>query len=135
VHLVQVEVVGTEPAQRCLHGPQDVPAGAPRAVVRTVGAGHVHAELGGEHRLVAPSPQRRADQLLRGAVRAAVDVGRVEQVDPEVECGMDHRAGTVRVHPAPEVVAAEPDHRDHQPGTAQPAVAHVCHATTVSGGG
>ena len=79
-------------------------------MVRPVRAAHVHAELGGDDRLVAPALQRRAEHLLGRAVRVAVDVGRVEEVHPEIQRGVHHRAGTVKIHPTPEVVATESDH-------------------------
>ena len=49
------------------------------------------AELGGEHDLVAPAPDRLADELL--VRERAVHVGGVEEVDAEVERAVDGRDG------------------------------------------
>ena len=80
------------------------PASAP---VRSASIGH--AELGGDHHLVAALAQRPAQELL--ALGAAVDVGGVEEGDAGVEGGVRPRRRGVLVDPAAEVVAAQPDHR------------------------
>ena len=67
------------------------------------------AELRRDDHVVAPRAERPAEQHL--ALRAAVDVGGVEEGDARVERGVDHRRGRRLVDPAAEVVAAETDHR------------------------
>jgi hypothetical protein len=90
--MVEVEVIGLQPAQAVLTGLADVVG----RQVPVVGAGaHRLIQLGREHDPV-PAPalgQPAADDLLRGAVallhvgrlRPAVDVGGVEQVDAVLE--------------------------------------------------
>jgi hypothetical protein len=65
--------------------------------------------------------------LLGGAVRGAVDVGRVEQGDAGIEGGVHHRAGAVGVQLAAEVVAAESHDGDDEAGRTEAAVAHLTH--------
>ena len=55
---------------------------------RAVRAAHV-AELGGEHAPVPAAAQRAPDQPLVG--ERPVDVGRVDEVDPELDRAMDGR--------------------------------------------
>ncbi|HRE42384.1 MAG TPA: hypothetical protein PKY87_00260 [Terricaulis sp.] len=43
--------------------------------------------------------------------------GLIEMVDAEVERRVDHPLRAGKVHPAAEIVAAEPDRRDPQPRT------------------
>jgi hypothetical protein len=131
VQLVEVEVVGLEPAQRGLDRAHDVPPGAAGAEVVAVDPLHVHAELGGQHDVVAPALEGGAEQLLRGAVRGAVDVRGVEQRYPGVERRIDDLAGAVRVELAAEVVAADADNGHDQARRTQSAVAHLCHRPTL----
>ena len=82
VDLVQVDVVGAEPAQAGVDLGHDRLARQPGAVRARA---HPAVDLGGDHDFVAPREvgQRTADDLLAGAVR--VDVGGVEEVDAQVE--------------------------------------------------
>ena len=64
---LEVDVVGAEPAQRRLDGAHHVAPGAPGAVVGAVAAAHVHAELRGDHHVVAAAGEGRAEELLRRA--------------------------------------------------------------------
>lgn len=84
---------------------------------------HGHAELGGQDDLLAPRAHDRAHVGL-GATAAAIHVRCVEQGDAGVEGGVEHGlcAGFVQLHA--EIVAAKPDSRDAQTGTAQIAVFH-----------
>ena len=76
-------MVDLQPPERGLDRTAYVGARATDAVVGAVGALHVHAELGGDDELVAPSLERLADHRLAGAV-TAVGVGGVEQGDADV---------------------------------------------------
>jgi hypothetical protein len=118
--LVEVDVVGLEPAQARLDRPADVAAGATRLLLV---AAHPRAELGGEHDLVPAALEDLAKERLRPAA-VAVGVGGVEQVDVLVDGGVDNGAGPLQVQARAEVVAAEADHRDGQAGGAELAVAH-----------
>jgi hypothetical protein len=61
VYLVEVDVVGVQPAQGGLDLADDPPAGA-APVVRVLT--HRHEELGGQDDVVAPASKRLADDLL-----------------------------------------------------------------------
>src|SRR4029450_10674626 len=69
--------------------------------------------------------------VLRRAVWGAVRVGGVEKVDPDVERRVHDRPGAVGVQPAAEVVTTEADNRDHEAGTAEPAVPQIAHDPSV----
>ncbi len=86
VQLVEVDVVGAEPGQAVLDGRAHV-GGATPPLVTLVGC----AELGGQHDLVAPRPERGAE--VRLALGAAVDVGGVEEGDAGIERGADDGSG------------------------------------------
>ena len=131
VHLVEVDVVGPQPAQRRLEGADHVPPGAAGVEVVAVQAAHVHAELGGQHHLVAAALECGAEALLGAAVWGAVDVGGVEQGDSRVERRVHDLAGAVDVELAAEVVAADADDGDGQARIAKPAVAHLTHDPTL----
>ena len=119
VQLVEVQVVGAQPAQRGGHGAADI---GPAALGPGRGpVAHVHllmAELRGQHDLVAAAAQYLAEQFL-GAAAVAVDVRGVEQGDARVDGRVHHGPGLLQVQPAAEVVTAEPGH-----GHEQPAVTH-----------
>ena len=105
--LVEVDSVGAEAPQAAFDRLGD-PAGAGAGVAGiVVDRGD---ELGGDDDLVAPAGERATQVLLRA--RPAVDVGRVEEVDPGVEGGMDDRGAALLVDAHPEVVAAQPDQAD-----------------------
>ena len=70
VQLVEVDVVGLQPAQARLHRAADVATRAAYAVVLAVRALHVHPELGGHDELVAATLERLPEHLL-AAARAA----------------------------------------------------------------
>ena len=110
VHLVEIDVIGAQPAQRGLHGAHDVAA---RSALQCLGGVHGHAELGGQHDGMAHLADHLAHQRL-GAAFVAIDVGRVEQGDAGVKRGMDHRSGLLEVKPATEIVAPQPDGRHAQ---------------------
>ena len=124
VLLVQVDVVGAQPAQRLGDRTPDVGAAALGAGRRPVP--HVHAlatELRGQHDLVTA----RAEDLAQGALGSsapAICVRGVEQGDPGVDGRVHHRARPVHVEAAAEVVAAEPDDRHQQSRLSQGPIAH-----------
>ena len=134
VHLVEVDVVGAQPAQGRFHRPYHVAPAAPGTPVRPVGAVHVAAELGGDQDVRTPAVglQRGAEELL-GAALVAVDVRGVEQRDAVIDGRVYHRSGPGGVDLAAEVVAADTHDRDGKARGAEPAVAHVSHAGSLSG--
>jgi hypothetical protein len=85
---------------------------------------HRHAELAGQHDVLAHVAQHQAHRRL-GPAALAVDVGGVEQGDAEVECLVDHRLGGVLLDAAAEVVASQPDGGHAQTGFAEVADFHV----------
>ena len=131
VHLVQVDVIGLQPTQARLAGAPDVVGGQP-AVVGAESHRLVH--LCGQNDVVAvpAAVQPSADGLLRDAVsllhvrglRAAVDVGGVEEVDARIDGGVHDRETGRFVHRVAEVHGAETDPADQQTGTAQVPVGH-----------
>lgn len=129
MQLVQVDVVGPEPYERCRARPADVAGGhvgagdgPPGLVVRV-------AELRRDHDIVAPPPQGAAENAL--AVPGAVRVGGVEERDAQVDGPVDgaNRLGVVHRAPAiglalederpPDRPAAEADRADLRPGPAE----------------
>ncbi len=122
VQLIQVDPVGVEPAKAFLDGNAD-PSARSAAVPH---APRRMAELGGDHGLLAPSLERRAEHLL--ALSAAVDVGGVEEGDPLLERRV-HDARRARcVDAAPEVVATEADDRRLEHASADGACLEIAHA-------
>ena len=67
-------------------------------------------ELGGQHDVVAPPTERGGTPLLAGEIR----VGRVEEVDPRLECGIDDWQDLSLRHGEAEVVRPQPDDRDRE---------------------
>ena len=78
VLVVEVDVVGAEPLQGSLEGGADVRRAAVEVTGATAGVGD-HAELGGQHDLVAAVPDGPADEFLVG--ERPVDLGGVDQGD------------------------------------------------------
>jgi hypothetical protein len=111
VLIIEVDVIDAEPSQRRLGALAHVFGPAVDAEERPVLAAHV-AELGRNHRAVALAAQRLPEQLL--VDERPIHVGRVEEVDAELERTMDGRdrlgvvARTVELGHAH---AAEPDRR------------------------
>ena len=105
MELVQVHVVGPEPAQAVLQGLFHVRRRRPFSVV-VQGA----AELGADDHLWAAFADRPAEVLL--AAGASVDIGGVEEVDAGIERRRNYLRARRLVQSAPEVVAAEADQRD-----------------------
>ena len=84
VDLVEVDVVGAEPAQAGLALADDPPA---RVAVMFGSVAHRAVHLGREDDVVAAAGERLADDLLRLA--GGVHVGGVDEVDAGVERGVD----------------------------------------------
>src|SRR5204863_5519338 len=100
-------------------------SGRPRRLA--VLAAHVRAELGRQDDPVAPAPQHLSEQPFAPSP-PAIDVRGVEELDAALQSGVHHGAGPVEPHPAPEVVASEPDDRNLEIPELAPA-----HARDVSG--
>jgi hypothetical protein len=84
VLVVQVDVVGAEPAERALNCDPDVRRAAVHALAACVGH---EPELGRQDDLVAAALDGTADKLLIGV--GAVDLRGVDHGDAEVECPVD----------------------------------------------
>jgi hypothetical protein len=123
VHLVEVDVVRGQPAQRALDLADD-PATRVAALVRVVVV-HGAVELGGEHDVVPAALERLADDLLGLAAR--VDVGGVDDVDPGVQGPVDDADALlmVRVAPGPEHHGSQGERADLDAGPSQVAVVHA----------
>ncbi len=122
VRLVQIHVVGLEPAQRAVHGLEDVLAG--QATVVGPGAGrpvHLREDL---DRLTPHPVQRPAHHLLRAGPR--VHVGGVEGGDSLVERCRDAGLGGVLLYlrPVGDPVSVG-DLADHEAAAAQMTMLHA----------
>ena len=94
--LIQVDVVGAEPAQAVLHlAHYSQPGVAPLVDALP----HVAVHLAREHDVVAAALQRTADDLL--GLPGRVHVGRVDEVDAAVDGGVDVPHAVVHVGVAP----------------------------------
>ena len=122
VDLVEVDPVGAQPPQRVLDRPHDPAARvAPLVGVLT----HRVVELRGEDHVVAPAAgERLADDLLGLAL--AIDVGRVDEVDPGVERRVDDpdRLVVVGVAPRAEHHRAKTELADRHAGATQLTMLH-----------
>jgi hypothetical protein len=128
MRLVEIDAVGLEALQRILDGLRDVFAREP-----LLAAGHLHADLGGEHELLAPSAAQRdpvADDGLRFAARIAgrplrIDVGRIHQVEAVPGERVEQPERGRLVHRPAEHVPSEGERRDFDPGAAQGTQLHA----------
>ncbi len=89
VLVVQIDVLDAEVRERPVDRLAHV-LGTPDDRATAVGI-HVVPELGREYDLVTPPRDRAADELLVLAHAMPVDVGGVEEEDPELERAMDRR--------------------------------------------
>ncbi len=126
VHLVEVDVVGLQPLEAGVARPADVER-RELALVRPLP--HVPVELGGDDHLLAPAPalgEPAPDDLLgrAAALGAAVDVGRVEEVDPGVERRVHDGERRRLVGLGTEVHGAQAEAADGEAGAAEVCVAH-----------
>ena len=129
VDLVQVHVIGSKPLQAFVDLAQDGFARQP-AAVRPLA--HHAKDLGGDNDLVAFCKvlQGTPEDFLARAQR--IDVGRVKEVDPQLQRLLDDRAAVFLVqHPfvdparcISEAHAAETDARDLHTGRTQTSVFH-----------
>src|SRR5439155_14471221 len=105
MELVEIDPVRSEPAETVLAGASDVVGLRPFSF-----RVDLHPELRGQDDPVASPLEGAAQELL--ALRAAVDVGRVEESDSGVECGVDDCPRCLEVEPSAEVVASETGDRN-----------------------
>jgi hypothetical protein len=119
VHLVHVDRVRAQAAQRPLGRPANVVARAARQVRAAV---HRLAELRRDHDAVEAAGERLSDVLLARPLR--VDVRGVDQRDALVECSLDDGARFLEVTAGAEVVRSEADDRDLRSALAECPCAH-----------
>jgi hypothetical protein len=121
VHLVQVDPVRAQAAQRVLDRPDDPP---PRGAALVGIVAHRHEELRREHDVVAAALECLADDLL--GLTGGVDVGGVDEVDPRIEGAVDDadRVVVVGVAPGAEHHRAEAELGDLDAGASEWAVVH-----------
>src|SRR5205823_3624513 len=118
--LVEFDVIGVEPLQARLDGRHDV---APGSALPSPFPVHRPGKFAGEHDLVPPPGEGTAELSLRPAA-LAIGVGGVEKGDAEIE-SLVHDGARRRIIDAPaEIIAAEPNRRDDQPGTTEIALLH-----------
>ena len=121
MHLVEVDIVGPEPAQRIVERPGEP---TPRAASPVGIVPHGVERLGGEDDVVAPALECLPDDLF--GLAAAVHIGGVDEVDPGIERPVDHPDALVviGVGEAPEHHGAETVGADRDAGAAERAVVH-----------
>ena len=124
VLVVEVDVVGTEPPERSLEGGADVGRGAVE-VARTTASVGEHAELGGQHHLVAATPDGPADEFLVG--ERPVDLGGVDQRHPQIERTVDGADGLVVVRAGSGVGGGHAHGAEADSGNRQTAQIDVLH--------
>ena len=111
MELVEVNVVGAQPAQARLDLGHDVIA----AVAPVVGAVvHLPADFGRQHHLIALAGHRAAEQFL--AATETIGVGGVEEVDTHVEGRADQPLRLVGVEQSTKIGAAQTEPRYFDPG-------------------
>jgi len=126
VELVEVDVVGAQPAQRGLDRVEDVPAR--HALVPGLRP-HPADALGGDDEVVAAALQPAAQDLLGAAGGAdvpaeGIDVGRVQEVDAGLGGGVEDGPAVRLVALQAEGHGAQAELRDLQAGAAEPRVLH-----------
>ena len=87
---------------------------------------HRARELGGQHDALAAVAEDLAEARLGAAPRVAVSVRLVEKVDAEIERLVHDLPCLLEVDTAAEIVAAEPDHGDAEPGLPEISLFHKC---------
>src|SRR6185436_3818228 len=102
MQLIEIDVVGAEALQAVVTRPAHVLG--PRALALLVDR---HAELRRDDRLMSTRRQRPSEVLF--ALGRAVDIGRVEEVDADVERRVDDAFRGRFVDAHPEIVAAQAD--------------------------
>ena len=126
MHLVQVDMVGAQPAQRVIAGPADVQRGQ-EPVVRPLPLAAV--QLGGQHRAVpaaAALAEPAANDLLGHALGARLSVGvrSVEEVDPVLVRAVHDLVRRCLLGDRAEVHRAEAEPADRDAAAAQVGVVH-----------
>src|SRR5213594_15581 len=66
---------------------------------------HFHCEFRGDDRLLTAALERLSEKLF--ALAAAVNIGRIEKVDPGIERGIERGRGSRGIRPPTEVVASQ----------------------------
>ena len=122
VQLVQVDAVGLQRLERPVARRDDVLTPVP---LGRVALAPRHADLGGEHDVVAPAVrgERGADDPL--ALATGVHVGDVDHVDAAVERRVDHPGRRRGVGRIAEVHGAEAQRRDGEAGGAEGSLLHA----------
>ena len=130
VHLVQVDVVGLQPAQAVLDLADD-PAARVAAHVGILA--HLAVRLGGQHHVVPAAAQGLADDLLRLPRR--VHVRGVDEVDAAVQRGVDDPDAVlvIGVAPGAEHHRAEAVGAHLDPGTAERPHPHAVRLPDIAG--
>lgn len=126
VELVEVDVVGREALQARIEGAADVQGGKPGFVGPVL---HGAVNLGGEHRplpALAALGEPAAQNFLGPApvLGAAVDVGRVKEIDARVQRGIHDRVGGRLLCLRPKIHGAQAEAGNLQARAAQLAVLH-----------
>jgi hypothetical protein len=135
VHLVQVDVIGAQAAQRILAGPADVQGGQV-AVVRPLPLAAVH--LGRQHGAVPAAAARGepvAEDLLGDPLgaRPAIGVAGIEEVDPGLVRPVHDLVRVVFTGRRAEVHRAQADPADREAAAAEVGVVHAAHGMTGRG--
>src|SRR5437899_3135149 len=127
VHQIHVDVVGAQTAQAVVDLAQD--RGATGVAAGRTARARDDAALGGDHRLVAPTVQCRAERLL--GVAGAVRGRGVEAGDALLERAANGAHRFAVVDPAVAIAAhrpaAERDRRDVEAGVPELALLHAAH--------
>jgi hypothetical protein len=127
MRVIEVDVIGAQPAQAVLDLLNDVAARQPGGRVEATFPG-----LGRDHHVVAPAGERTAQDQLCGFAfggwrrtwpvegrRSSVHVGGVEEVDAEIKRRLNHMLGFLRVRRNAECGRAQTDLRHLHPGRAE----------------
>ncbi len=97
MHLVEIDVIGSEPLEARLHRVNDVD---PRTTAVVGARPHCMFELRRQHHVLARDAerfQRTTDDLFRLTVR--VDVGSVDEIDPGIDRSAQDRVDRVLIDP------------------------------------
>ena len=126
MHLVQIDVVGLQSAQRAVYRIHDVLAGCPP--VPALGAHGTYA-LGGHHEIITAAFEPPTHDFLGaphgGAVTAQrINVGGVDERDTTFGRGVEDGMAGVLLTLVPERHGAEAQSGDGQSGTAEASVLH-----------
>ena len=104
MQLVEVDIVGPKAVEAVLQGALHIFGSRPSAL-----RAHGHPEFCCDNHVRSLLAERHADLF---ATSAAVDICRVEEIDPCVECRPNHFGALPLVCPPAEIVATEAYQRD-----------------------